>query len=441
MERLNSFRSTSDLKLCQVKLNQPIQVFEHSILKIDDARGFKTDHWTSLGWYNEQYGARFFTLLPNGIRFNQYVGVIQVGNLTIEVLPKIGRDAREGQEDRWQKVLIDMLRECSWMKIHAQEKASLRFKPNSILEAYLEIFLSECEKLLHEGLIKKYRPVCENSFALKGNLLFAQHIQRNVVHQEQFYTRHMVFDRENLFNQILVKTLRLIPLITSSPLLKDRVYNLLLGFPDLRDVKVTVGTFQKLVYDRKTARYREAINIAAMILLNFRPDIISGANHILAILFDMNDLWEEYIARQLRKNILPGWSMTTQHQKPFWSVDSYKWSKVIRPDIVISHPTKPAVIIDTKWKMPEGNIPADTDLKQMFAYNEYWQGIHAILLYPDNIPADEPAFISGSFANRGGGARQHKCSTMKVSVLDNNGLLYRQIGKRIFDSLENNKIL
>ena len=35
------------------------------------------------------------------------------------------------EKGKWQKVLIDMLRECKWMKIYSNDKASLRFKPNT----------------------------------------------------------------------------------------------------------------------------------------------------------------------------------------------------------------------------------------------------------------------------------------------------------------------
>ncbi len=182
--------------------NLTIQVFEHKKLLIDhDA--FTRKHWEAMGWYNEKYGAKYFTLTPNGVKFNHYVGVIQIGNLTIEILPKIGQDVKKGDKAKWQGVLIDMLRECRWMQLHANEKATLRFKPNSILEAYLEIFISSCEELVRIGLIKKYRNVDANVFVLKGKLLFNQQMQHNIIHKERFYTRHQTYDRQNIYNQIL----------------------------------------------------------------------------------------------------------------------------------------------------------------------------------------------------------------------------------------------
>ncbi len=71
--------------------NHTIQVFEYELLNIGK-RGFSEHHWKALGRYNESFGGNYFKLTPDGVRFQNYVGVIQVGNITIEILPKIGKD-------------------------------------------------------------------------------------------------------------------------------------------------------------------------------------------------------------------------------------------------------------------------------------------------------------------------------------------------------------
>lgn len=417
--------------------NKLIQVFEHMHLQIGE-QGFMQSHWEALGWYNEKHGGRFFTLTPKGVKFNQYVGVIQVGNITIEILPKISQVVEKGDKAKWQKVLIDMLRECRWMQVYAQDKASLRFKPNSILEAYLELFVQECEEIVRQGLVKKYRAVANNCTALKGKLLFDKQIQFNLIHKQRFYTRHQIFDRANVFNQILLKALKLIPVISQSPYLKDKVYNLLLSFPELEDITVRHDTFAKLVFDRKTSRYKEAMEIAAMLLLNYRPDISTGNNHVLALLFDMNDLWEEYIYRQLNKSKPANWVVRSQNSKQFWKLNSSNGYKTVRPDIVIhNETTDKKIILDTKWKIPNNNIPADADLKQMFVYNEYWIGKNALLLYPNASYSEMPEYHEGLFVKKKMALTTHGCGVMKIAILDKNNItLDNTIGKRINDFLK-----
>ena len=388
--------------------------------------------------FRSKQGGHFFSLTPKGVKFNQYVGVIQVGNITIEILPKISQTVEKGDKAKWQKVLIDMLRECRWMQVYANDKAALRFKPNSILEAYLELFIQECEDIVRQGLVKKYRAVDNNCGVLKGKLLFQKQIQLNLVHKEKFYTRHQLFDKENVFNQILLKALKLIPAISQSPFLKDRVMNLTLSFPELEDIFVHPAMFESLVYDRKTTRYKEAIEIAAMLLLNYRPDISTGHNHVLAILFDMNDLWEEYIYRQLNRHKPTNWIISAQSSKNFWKFSESNSSKTIRPDIVIHNQTNNVkVVLDTKWKIPDNNIPSDVDLKQMFVYNEYWNGQNALLVYPNASFTDKPIYSAGSFYKKEKSVSTHSCGIMKMAVLDKtNNQLDGTIGKRINDFLK-----
>ena len=417
-----------------------IRVFEYEYLHIDH-KVFKTDHYNALAAYNDAHHGKFFTLHLNAVRFLNFVGVIQAGDLTIEILPKVNRSSAESEKDTWQKVLLEMLRQCNWMKVHAHEKASLQLKFNSILEAYLELFLRECEILVNKGLIKKYKPYDNNLFSLKGKLLFGQDIQKNNIHQERFFTRHQIYTANNLFNQILLKAIKLIPTISNSPLLKDRVYRLLFTFPELDDIAVSEATFQNLVYNRKTADYRDAIEMAAMLLLNYRPDISSGLNHILAILFDMNDLWEEYVYRQLLRHNTYNWTILPQQYKTFWTATNHKNRKGVKPDIVI-HMGDSTLIIDTKWKLPQDNLPADSDLKQMFVYNEYWQSGIAILLYPkasglDQL--DQIVYDDGGFRNliaTTQPAFKHFCGLMKANILDAHNNLNLNFGSALVDRIK-----
>lgn len=421
-----------------------IRVFEYERLLLGP--DFSQEQLDKLAQYNDSCGGKYFKLIYGGIQFQQYVGVIQVGNLTIEILPKIGKAAAAGtQKDKWQQVLLDMLQECSWMNVHATSKASLRFRNNSILEAYFELFLRECEMLLHRGLIKKYRQEEKNIYALKGKLLFSKNLQHNIIHQERFFTRHQTYDQNNVYNQLLVKALRLIPSLSKSHFLNDRVYNLLFSFPETDTIQPDAAVFSRLTFDRKTAVYKEAIEIAAMIILNFRPDVSAGNNHVLAILFDMNDLWEEYVFRQLVRHAQKGMQIEPQVYRKVWVRGlPKKVSKGVKPDIVIQSKEK-TLIIDTKWKLPEDDIPADADLKQMFMYNEYWEKANAVLLYPKEL--GESTFDSGFFVSAGAfiineNSHRHACGIFKASVLDESGTrLNIEFGKDLITHLEGVKLL
>lgn len=388
-----------------------IQVYEHERLKVRE-KGFQNSHLEALQRFHGDRGVPYFSLIHNGVKFSQFVGVLQVGDLTIQVLPKI--DKVEGNEDNWNRVLIDMLRQCGLLTADAPSSSSLQLKSNSILELYFELFILECEKLVHQGLVKRYRSNEGNLYSLKGSLQFNKHIQQNLVHAERFYTRHSIYDHNHLFNGILRTTLDVLARINTSSSLSSQIQRLLLRFPETEKIRPTSKLFNQLQFNRKTESYRKALDISELILLNYHPDIQSGNKDVLALMFDMNQLWERWVLRQLRKHSPPDIRVKGQQNKVFWKTPNS--SKRLKPDIAIYRKgiEHPILIIDTKWKTPKSGRPSDEDLRQIYAYLKMWKCTKGILLYPGQ---DE--FVSGEYADVEGSV----CEQKKVSVLDGNGRL------------------
>ncbi len=364
-----------------------ITIFEHQSLKVGkwyNSVEFKGSHLKRFERFFGDKGVPFFSLINKGVRFKEYVGVLQIGDLTVEVLPKADKHPNnEEGENEWRKILIDMMRSVGAFNIKAPSSSSLNIKTNFILDLYFELFIKEMEYLFNKGLIKKYRKTESNTFALKGNILFGKHIQQNLVHQERIYVRHTTFDKEHILHQILYKTLQLLAQINTNIVLKSRIGNLLLNFPEIRNIKILEPTFNKIVYNRKTEEYKNAIAISRLLLLNYHPDLSKGQNNVLALMFDMNMLWEKFIYVSLRKNIPDEFTITAQTSKNFWQPDNSNKSSKLRPDIVIKNRNK-TFVIDTKWKNLGNHNPSSDDLRQLYVYHKYYIAEKVALVYPGN---------------------------------------------------------
>lgn len=383
-----------------------ITVFEHQALKLLDNDEFKKHHLEALQRYYGEKGTNYYSLINNGVKFNQYVGVLQVGKLVIEVLPKTDK----AENIDWRKLLIGMLRAVGTVKVFNAGTTNLKLRSNSVLDLYFELFINEVEQLVHQGLIKQYRRNEENRSSLKGKLHFPKQLQHNLIHKERFYVNNQTYDWENTFNQILLVALQVIKTINTSSALQSRVGGLLLAFPELSSIKATENTFSRLNFNRKTEPYREALNIAQLILLNYHPDLSKGQNNVLALLFDMNVLWERFVLKSLKQFAPEGYKIRGKIRKPFWQPETGNRA-FIEPDIVIEH-DKVTYVLDTKWKVLKGNRPSDDDLKQMYVYSKYYHSSYTALVYPANTVQE----TNGSFFNETGKGKNYPCSIIKLEV-------------------------
>jgi len=388
--------------------------------------------------FNDRNGNIYFTGIRDGIRFNNYVGVIQIGGLTIEILPKADRKTEYNNEERklstarWRNVLLTMLALCNKIKLEAVSEANLHRRYNSILDLYFELFLDEVAGLLKKGLIKNYIRSHANISTLKGRLDFSQNIGKNLVHKERLFTHHHIYTYDHFLNQVLARALTILKQITNNFNVKEKLARVRLDFPDITDCIIQKHHFEKLQENRKTQPYREALKIARMIILNYSPDIKSGSDNMLALLFDMNKLWEEYIFRQMVKSKPHDCRVSFQNSQVFWKAPSNQ--KTIRPDIVVSkncNGQQQNFVIDTKWKLIDYQNPADNDLKQMYVYNMYWNAGRCMLLYPKTEDYTESW---GEFPI--GRSSENLCKLAFVDVLNtgSNGL-NRNIGEEIFRKL------
>jgi len=422
-----------------------ITIFEHQSLKVgqrykshkkcksEDDVEFKDKHRQYFERFYGDKGVPFFKLIHKGVRFNKYVGVIQLGNLTVEVLPKADKIiSKNDEKDVWRDILIGMLGAVNAFKIHAPSSSSLSLRSNSILDLYFEIFIKEIEYLFNKGLIKKYRKAEGNILSLKGNLLFSKHIQKNLVHQERFYVKHSNYDNKHLIHQLLYKTIYLLKRINNNVALNSRIGNLLLNFPEMKDIKVTESLFNKISLNRKTEEYKNALEISKLLLLNYHPDLSNGQNHVLALMFDMNLLWEEFVYVSLRNKLNNIISISAQTTKNFWQPTEGSDSNM-RPDIVITMDGENTIVLDTKGKNIGDSNPSSNDLRQMYVYHHYFNANKVALVYPG-----EEVDIAGAFYTPGQEVDRTKiCSILKVPTKNTISIWQDNIANQIKKWIEN----
>jgi len=219
---------------------------------------------------------------------------------------------------------------------------------------------------------------------------------------------------------------------TPSKTLNIRINKLLLNFEGITDQNITSRWFEKLKFDRNTERYRQALTLAKLIILRYSPDLKGGNENVLAIMFDMNLLYENYIYRKLKSiqsnSEIPAIQIKEQNRTPFWE------SRGLRADILLETNGK-RFVIDTKWKLLNGDKPSDNDLKQMFAYNLHYETDLSILLYPKTSinTADKKPFRNIKF-------KTQNCQVAFTDLFNKDGNLEKNLGLNIYNELIKHEI-
>lgn len=407
-----------------------IRVFEYEHLLVgviyNDVE-FKKKHFDALVKLNELHDNKYFTVGHKRIIFKQYVGILQVADVCIEVLPKADRSS--ANKDAWQNALIEMLKATRRLKINQVDQANVNSQSKHLLDIYFGWYLNEVRHLMRRGLIKKYYRKQGNLNSLKGKLVFAKQISQNLIHKERFYTEYQIYDKDHLIHQVLCQALGIIEQFTRGSYLYGACKTVQLDFPEVKSIQAKASTFEKIILGRKTQSYATALEIARLIILNFAPNIKSGSEKMIALLFDMNNLWEEYILEKLRRALRnTNYSVYGQRSKLFWGSIS------IRPDIIIKDGENTHMIIDTKWKVVSDNKPSVQDLRQMYVYNEYWDAKQSLLLYPGKTTRFHTLGAFHPIKNE----IKHQCGLAWVNILDSGGGIKQDLEEELLSIVVSN---
>ena len=110
----------------------------------------------------------------------------------------------------------------------------------------------------------------------------------------------------------------------------------------------------------------------------------SGTASGFALVFAMNDLFEAFIGRSVRRAVAP-WQVHLQ-QPRHYAIEAPDGPLFrLKPDIVVETPDGP-MVLDTKWKRldpGEKTMNIDSpDIYQMHAYAHAYDAARLILVYP-----------------------------------------------------------
>ena len=120
------------------------------------------------------------------IKFASHCGVISLGDLSIEILPKIyGVEAEDRGSSR--NALIRMLSKARRLKLHEVGPAGISPQKRNLLDIFILHFCERLRIQLTRGMIRKYIKREKNLNVLRGKLRIDQQLRLNLIHQERLF--------------------------------------------------------------------------------------------------------------------------------------------------------------------------------------------------------------------------------------------------------------
>ena len=328
------------------------------------------------------------------ITFKSYVGMIELpSGFQIEILPKVSL----GQDDnnaKTKRIFLKMLNCLKEFDGKVFSSASLNADKMNLYEIFIRMYIQEAWTLVKRGIKSDYISNEENLHVYKGKLNVSKQISLNAAHKERFY---MVFDEYQVNrpeNKLIKATLLKLLGVSRNTDNTREIKQLLYSFELVQESDNYVKDFSKVSLTRGMKEYELLIQWSKIFLLNKSFTTFSGKNAGKALLFPMEQIFEAFIAKQIKmlfENQNNGIIRVSAQDNGYYLFDEPRKFR-LRPDIVVSnafdehHKT---VIMDTKWKRLNRNPAANygisqADMYQMYAYSKKYHTPNIWLIYPLN---------------------------------------------------------
>lgn len=392
-----------DLTGTSMKYKSTVTLFEYDFISYEDDKIKSFLHVIDFIEKLNEKGSELITLNRKGLRAKQKVGLIQVKELSIEILPKIYKNSQNKGEqiNEAQRNLLYLLHYCYDIPIYESEIALMKSRKSNWFEILTFIFSKNLLDIFKKGVHKHYIPIEENLPYFKGKWMIQKHFATNSFKKHLFLVNYDEFSPNIHLNQILKFVVNKLKYHSYDMENRKNLHILDQQMEDITLVSNPVPLIDNVIFTRLNENYRPVFNLAKLFIEGNVIEPSTGSSEAFAFIFDMNILFERFIARfikEKRELILPSHlqscSLYIQSNKKAFAKNSNNEAVFyLKPDIILKDRNSVKLIIDTKYKILDNNNRklgvSISDMYQMAAYASRYDCPNIILLYPRTAGRNE----------------------------------------------------
>jgi len=259
---------------------------------------------------------------------------------------------------------------------------------DDLVTAVVRLFCREVETLTGRGLLHGYVPQEERLLALRGRVDLNE-VMRHPWTRSPVPCAFDEFVPDIWPNRVLLAALaevRGVPELP--PRLRGEVHLLTQRFEGVRRTPITIEDIDRWRPNRNEKRYSVAIALAGVILRHLSLKDREGAQRATSFTINMNQLFEEFVGRELRVR-LPHHLALAEQYPTFLDTGS---KMPICPDFVVhpsGQPEHPLYVADAKYKLTE-SLGVTSDHYQLLSYATVFGLSEGTLIYCQKADEDAP---------------------------------------------------
>lgn len=357
-----------------------------------------------------------------GLQAKQTVGVLQVRDCRLEILPKID----SGDDAMARRTLIGMLASVHDFTISIGTQASIEEQSRDVIEGLIAFFLVSLDREVRRGLPRKYSAHENDLKHLRGSLDTRRQFTVLAAAPDRLACRYDELTADTPMSRVLKSACRYLCRISGDPANQRKARDLLNAFDGVGDLDPARAVREcDIILDRTNTAYRALLDQALMFLRYRWQSIYSGDSNGFALLFQMNILFEAFIGKcalRLQSRLNCDVRLQGPHSFALHTDTGTRHFKT-KPDICVEFEGgKARTIIDTKWKRlahADRGAPwgiSNSDIYQMLTYAEVYDAGRVVLLYPHPAQLGIAPGIVDRFYSR-----DRKC-VVEVATIDLNVL-------------------
>ena len=256
-------KKLTDKSIQRMQEKPILEIPEHSEIRFEEAK-------ENVLVFTESDEPIIEDLEPRGVKLLQTtkgieittsynVGVREFSKFILKVIPKKVGDI---------ELLGRMIAFCYMDKVKTFDLENIRFqKGDGPLEWLIMAFVQLTQRLIRNGLYRKYVTITDDVSYLKGKLLLKQQIQNTMKFNMKFHCEYDDFTSNNKENQIILHTLKKCLILSKKSELKTKIQKLIHQIDrQVEDKIIRMDDFKQIHYTRLNSRYRTPLVLSKLIL-------------------------------------------------------------------------------------------------------------------------------------------------------------------------------